>query len=150
MKETKSLFVLFAFVVLVLSSAYAEPEKKQSAVNLTKEKCTKCHDISRVQGLHDTKKDPGAVVKEMQNKKGADITDEQATDIERFLKAPFWQHPLIRSKCTKCHPMNSMFNKCAVDPFSTGIPKKTIKQMQERGADITDQQVDELYRVLQW
>jgi hypothetical protein len=150
MEKRQLLMILIVLSALVFSSAYGESEKKPSVLNLTQGKCTKCHEILRVQDLHKTKKEPKAVVKEMQKKKGADISDEQAADIARFLEAPYWQQPLIRSKCTKCHPLNSIFNKCAEDPFAAGIPKKKIERMQERGADITDKQVDEIYKILQW
>ena len=150
MEKRQLLMILIVLSALAFSSAHGESEKKPSVLNLTQGKCTKCHEILRVQDLHKTKKEPKAVVKEMQKKKGADISDEQAADIARFLEAPYWQQPLIRSKCTKCHPLNSIFNKCAEDPFAAGIPKKKIKRMQERGADITDKQVDEIYKILQW
>jgi hypothetical protein len=91
-----------------------------------------------------------AVVKEMQKKGDAGISDEQAADIAKFLEAPYWQQPLIRSKCTKCHSLKLIFDKCAADSFSHGIPKEKIKLMQKKGADITDKQVDELYNTLRW
>ena len=150
MKKWQLIMIFVSLQGLVLTHAYGESENKQSDLNLVKQKCTNCHDISRVQDMHKAGKDPMTVVKEMQKKENSDISDEQAADIARYLKAPFWQQPLIQNKCTKCHPLNFIFNRCAVDPFSDGIPKEKIKLMQEKGADITDKQVDELYNTIRW
>ena len=146
----KRQLLMFFLVLIVSTTAYCESGKEQSTLNLIKQKCTNCHDILRVQDLHKTGKETMAVVKEMQKKGAAGISDEQAADIASFLKAPYWQQPLIRSKCTKCHPLNFIFDKCAADSFSGGIPKEKIKLMQKKGADITDKQVDEAYKILQW
>jgi hypothetical protein len=150
MKKRQLLMILLVLQAIVSTTVYCEPGKEQSALNLIKQKCTNCHDILRVQDLHKTEKETMAVVKEMQKKGGAGISDEQAADIASFLKAPYWQQPLIRSKCTKCHPLNFIFDKCAADSFSDGIPIEKIKLMQKKGADITDKQVDELYNTLRW
>ena len=150
MKKKQLLIFFVVLQTLVFTGAYCESDKKQSALNLIEQKCTNCHDILRVQDLHKTEKEPMAVVKEMQKKGGAGISEEQAADIARFLEAPYWQQPLIRSKCTKCHPLKLIFDKCAADSFSGGIPKEKIKLMQKKGADITDEQVDEAYKILQW
>jgi hypothetical protein len=150
MKKRQLLMLFLVLQAIVSTTAYCESGKKQSTLNLIEQKCTNCHDILRVQDLHKTEKELMAVVKEMQKKVGADISDEQAADIARYLKAPFWQQPLIKNKCTKCHPLNFIFKKCAVDPFSDGISKEKIKLMQEKGADITDKQVDELYNTIRW
>ena len=150
MKKRQLLLIFVVFQALVSTHIYGEPEKKQSTLNLIEQKCTNCHDILRVQDLHKTEKKPMAVVKEMQKKEDAGISDEQAADIAKFLEAPYWQQPLIRSKCTKCHSLKLIFDKCAADSFSHGIPKEKIKLMQKKGADITDEQVDEAYKILQW
>ena len=150
MKKRQLLIFFVVLQILVSTGAYCESGKKQSTLNLIEQKCTNCHDILRVQDLHKTEKEPMAVVKEMQKKSGAGISDEQAADIARFLEAPYWQQPLIRSKCTKCHSLKLIFDKCAADSFSDGIPKEKIKLMQKKGADITDKQVDELYNTLRW
>jgi len=150
MKKRQLLIIFVVLQTLVSTGAYCESGKKQSTLNLIDQKCTNCHDILRVQDMHKTEKETMAVVKEMQKKEGAGISDEQAADIAKFLEAPYWQQPLIRSKCTKCHPLNFIFNKCAADSFSGGIQKEKIKLMQKKGADITDEQVDEAYKILQW
>ncbi len=150
MKKRQLLMLFLVLQAIVSTTAYGESGKKQSALNLIEQKCTTCHDILRVQDLHKIEKKPMAVVKEMQKKSGVGISDEQAADIAGFLKAPYWQQPLIRSKCTKCHSLKLIFDKCAADSFSGGIPKEKIKLMQKKGADITDKQVDELYNTLRW
>ena len=150
MKKIRLLIFFVVLQTLVSTGAYCESGKKQSTLNLIEQKCTTCHDILRVQDLHKTEKEPMTVVKEMQKKGGAGISDEQAADIAKFLEAPYWQQPLIRSKCTKCHSLKLIFDKCAADSFSHGIPREKIKLMQKKGADITDKQVDELYNTLRW
>jgi hypothetical protein len=149
-KKRQLLVILLVLKVFVFSSAFGESAKKQSALNLIKQKCTVCHDISRVQDLHKTEKDPKTVVNDMRKKEGADISDGQAADIERFMKAPYWQQPLFKGKCTKCHPSKFIFDKCAADPFSDGISMEKIMLMQKKGADITDEQVKKLYNTLRW
>ena len=150
MKKRQLLIVFLVLQTLVSTGAYCESGKKQSALNLIKQKCTNCHNILRVQDLHKTGKEPIAVVKVMQKKGGAGISDGQAVDIANFLEAPYWQQPLIRSKCTKCHSLKLIFDECAADSFADGIPREKIKFMQKKGADITDKQVDELYNTLRW
>ena len=150
MKKRQLLIFCVVLQILVSTGAYCESDKKQSALNLIEQKCTNCHDILRVQDLHKTEKETMAVVKEMQKKGGAGISDEQSADIAKFLEAPYWQQPLIRSKCTKCHSLKLIFDECAAESFSGGIPKEKIKLMQKKGADITDEQVDEAYKILQW
>ncbi len=150
MKKRQLLMLLLVLQAIISTGAYCESGKKQPVLNLIQQKCTTCHDILRVQDLHKTEKEPRAIVKEMQKRGGAGISDEQATDIARFLEAPYWQQPLLRSKCTKCHSLKLIFDTCAADSFSHGIPIEKIKQMQKRGADITDKQVDELYNTLRW
>ena len=105
MKKRQLLIFFVVLQTLVSTGAYCESGKKQSTLNLIDQKCTTCHDILKVQDLHKTEKETMAVVKEMQKKGGAGISDEQAADIARFMEAPYWQQPLIRSKCTKCHSL---------------------------------------------
>ena len=150
MKKRHLLIFVIVLQTIVSTGAYCESDKKQSALNLVEQKCTNCHDISGSQNLHKIKKDPKTVVKEMQKKKCAGISDEQAADIARFMKAPYWQRPFIRSKCIRCHPSNFIFVKCAQDPFLGVTSKEKIELMLKRGADITDKQVDEAYNLLQW
>ena len=150
MKKRQLLMLFLVLQAILSTSADCESVKEQSVLNLIEQKCTTCHDILRVQDLHKTEKDPRAVVKEMQKKASGGISDVQAVDIARFLEAPYWQQPLLRSKCTKCHPLKLIFDECAADSFSDGIPREKIKLMQKKGADITDKQVDELYNTLRW
>ena len=150
MKIKQLLMILIFLTALVFSSASGESEKKQSVLNLINQNCTQCHDLSRLQDIHKTKQEHSAVVKKMLKKSNTDISEEQAADISKYLEAPYWQQPLIRSKCTKCHPLNSIFEKCGADSFSTGISQEKIELMRKKGADITDEEVTEILKILQW
>jgi len=86
-------------------------------------------------------------VSEMQKKEGANLSDEQVVDIAGFLEAPYWQQPLLKSKCVKCHSLDVIDKMCGKDPAKPGIPIETIKLMQQKGADITDKQVGEIYEI---
>jgi len=149
--KIKQLLMFFVFLpALAISSASGESEKKQSVLSLINQNCTQCHDLSRLQDIHKTKQEPSAVVKKMLKKSSADISEEQAADISKYLEAPHWQEPLIISKCTKCHPLNTIFEKCGADSYSTGISQEKIELMRKRGADITDEEVTEILKILQW
>jgi hypothetical protein len=72
--------------LFLTTHAYGESGQKQSTLNLVRQKHTACHDISRVQGLHKTEKDPKSVVAEMQKKEGSDITDEQVEELYNTIR----------------------------------------------------------------
>jgi len=108
-------------------------------------KCTRCHDAARAQKTHES---VTGLVSTMQKKKGADISDEDAIDIVKFLEAPYWLMPLFRGECTGCHSLGKIAETCQKGPVSEVITKDTIKRMQLKGARITDAQVDEIYDIL--
>ena len=147
MKRSIWIILFTGLLVCAFSSAYAGAEQQKEFSGLVQEKCTKCHDAARAQKIHGNKKSAMAVVKEMQKKEGADISDEQALEIAGFLEAPYWQQPLLKSKCVKCHSLDVIDKMCGKDPSKPGIPIETIKLMQQKGADITDKQVGEIYEI---
>ena len=76
------------------------------------------------------------------------ITDQDAIDIAKFLENPYWLQPLFRDECTKCHTLDRIIDTCNKGPTSINVSKETIKKMQEKGAKITDEQVDMMYEIL--
>lgn len=123
-------------------------EKHITLLNIFSDKCTKCHDASKAQSIHDENRKAMEVVLEMQKKEGSALSDEDVINIAKFLEAPYWLQPLFKSDCTQCHPLDVIVKTCAKEPFKSEIPKETIKMMQKKGAKITDEQVDEIYEIL--
>jgi ribosomal protein S16 len=136
-------------IIFEMLSKIERHKKHVTLLGIFSNKCTECHDATRAQKLHETAKKPKDVVEAMQKKKGADISDEEAIDIAKFLEAPFWLEPLFKGECTKCHSVDKIIETCKKgDPASTEISKETIKKMQKKGAKITDEQVDLMYEML--
>jgi ribosomal protein S16 len=126
----------------------AKFEKHITLLDLFGEKCTKCHDASRAKKIHETGQKPLDVVKKMQEKDGAGITDQEEIDIAKFLEAPYWLQPLFEDECTKCHTLDRIIDTCNKGPTPINVSKETIKKMQKKGAKITDEQVDMMYEIL--
>ena len=137
-----------AKVIYELLNKKAKFEKYITLLDIFSDKCTKCHDASRAQKIHEKEKKAMEIVLEMQKKEGVAMSDEEVIDIAKFLEEPYWLQPLFKTECTQCHPLDIIVKTCAKDPFTSGIPKETIKMMQEKGAKITDKQVDEIYEIL--
>ena len=135
-------------VIHELLNKKARFEKHITLLDLFSDKCTKCHDASRAQKIHEKEKKAMETVLEMQKKEGVAMSDEEVINIAKFLEAPYWLQPLFKSECTQCHPMDVIVKTCVKDPYTSGIPKETIKMMQKKGAKITDKQVDEIYEIL--
>jgi ribosomal protein S16 len=123
-------------------------EKMFTLLALFGNKCTKCHVASRAKKIHETEQKPLDVVKKMQEKDGAGISNQEATDITKFFEEPYWQLPMFNDKCTKCHSLDRIIDTCNNGPMSINISKETIKKMQKKGAEITDEQLDMMYEIL--
>ena len=138
----------------------AQFEKRITLLDLFGNKCTKCHDASRAKKIHQTGRKPLDQVIGMQKRdvlykntptqkeKYYGITDQEAIDIAKFLENPYWLQPLFRDECTKCHTLDRIIDTCNKGPTSINVSKETIKKMQEKGAKITDEQVDMIYEIL--
>jgi ribosomal protein S16 len=138
----------------------AQFEKRITLLDLFGSKCTKCHDASRAQKIHQTGRKPKDAVIGMQQRdvlykntptpkeKYYGITDQEAIDIAKFLENPYWLQPLFKDKCTKCHTLDRIIDTCNKGPTSINVSKETIKKMQKKGAKITDEQVDMMYEIL--
>ena len=79
----------------------ARDEKQKTLLGLFDKKCTKCHDAPEASKIHKMYNKPIDVVKNMQKKEGAEISDSEAVNIAEFLKGP--QLSLMQTECTKCH-----------------------------------------------
>ena len=123
-------------------------EKMFTLIALFGNKCTKCHVASRAKKIHETGQKPLDVVKNMQKKDGSGISEQEAIDITKFFEEPYWQLPMFNDKCTKCHSLDRIIDTCNKGPMSINISKETIKKMQEKGAKITDEQLDMMYEIL--
>ena len=123
-------------------------EKMFTLLALFGNKCTKCHVASRAKKIHEAGQKPLDVVKKMQKKDGAGISDQEATDITKFFEEPYWQLPMFNDKCTKCHSLDRIIDTCNNGPISINLSKETIKKMQEKGAKITDEQLEMMYEIL--
>jgi nitrate/TMAO reductase-like tetraheme cytochrome c subunit len=166
--KKKLLVILIAALTLFVSQTYADVEKqtkearqvKQTLLDLFGNKCTKCHNASRAKKIHETGQKPLDVVIGMKQRdvlykstpspkeKYYGITDQEAQDIAKFLENPYWELPLFKDKCTKCHTLDRIIDACNKGPTSINVSKETIKKMQKKGAKITDEQVDMLYEIL--
>jgi len=141
---------IFPGAIVFLSICLGFPvygEKTMPPADMFVQKCTQCHDAAQAQKLHDTGKKPLDVIREMQKKEGADISNWEVGEIALYLASPVWKQPLIRSKCMKCHSMDVITSACGRHPDKPGISRETIKLMQKKGADITDEQVGEIYEI---
>ena len=133
-------------------------EKHITLLDLFGNKCTKCHDASRAKKIHDNKLNPADVIKQMKKKdvlygvtdkeKYYGISDQDEIDIAKFLEAPYWLQPLFKDECTKCHTLDRIIDTCNKGPTSINVSKETIKKMQQKGAKLTDKQVDMMYEIL--
>ena len=123
-------------------------EKKFSLLALFGNKCTKCHVASQAKKIHETGQKPSDVVRKMQKKDASGISDQEAIDIAKFFEEPYWQLPMFNDKCSKCHSLDRIIDTCNKGPMSINISKETLKKMQKKGAEITDEQLDMMYEIL--
>ena len=84
----------------------------------------------------------------MQKKNAFGISDQEAIDIAKFFEEPCWQLPIFNDKCSKWHSLDRMIDTCNKGPMSINISKETLKNMQKKGAEITDEQLDMMYEIL--
>ena len=63
----------------------------------------------------------------------------EADRIAKFLEGPTLK--LLETECSKCHNPYRILAACKAD----NISKETIKEMQKKGANVTDEQVEIIY-----
>ena len=82
-----SMFLLFSTVLPeAMAQAKGEPSKDDPHKKLLLEtKCQKCHSLEKIKEAHLTKEKAKEVVEKMRNKKGANISKDEATQIYEYL-----------------------------------------------------------------
>ena len=134
-----SLFVLNVYADQVKEAQEAGKEKEMALLDLFNTKCTKCHDAKSAQMIHESGKKPDAIVRTMQRRENSGISLREADRIAKFLDGPTLS--LLETECSKCHNPYRIIAACRAG----NISKETIKEMQKKGAKVTDEQIDIIY-----
>ena len=136
-----SLLVLNVYADQMKQAQEAGKEKEMALLDLFDSKCTKCHDAKTAQILH--KKEsfsiPGGIVETMQRRENSGILLRESDRIVKFLDSPTLS--LLETECSKCHNPYRIIAACRAG----NISKETIKEMQKKGANVTDEQIDIIY-----
>jgi len=142
MKKAVGLIMLVLSATFLFANGPAVTEREQALIKFVEEKCTKCHDATRVRGIHKMDKSVKEIVNRMQEKEGSEILVTEAAQIANFLEKPSME--MLTTQCTKCHNLDRVIRACDQGP----IPLATIKNMQEKGAKITDEQARVIHELL--
>ncbi len=136
-----SLLVLNVYADQLEQAKKAGKEKQMALLDLFDSKCTKCHDAKTAQILHEQESGvkPIGYVEKMQRRENSGISLREADRIAKFLEGPTLS--LLETECSKCHNPYRIIAACRVD----NISKETIKEMQKKGAKVTDEQVDIIF-----
>jgi hypothetical protein len=136
-----SLLVLNVYADQVKQAQEAGKEKEMALLDLLDSKCTKCHDAKTAQLLHEQESGvkPSGYVEKMQRRENSGISLREADRIAKFLDGPTLE--LLETECGKCHNPYRILAACRAG----NISKETIKEMQKKGATVTDEQIDIIY-----
>ena len=134
-----SLLVLNVYADQMKQAQEAGKEKEMALLDLFDSKCTKCHDAKTAQMIHEAGEKPDALVKTMQRRENSGISLREADRIAKFLDGPTLS--LLETECSKCHNPYRILAACRAG----NISKETIKEMQKKGAKVTDEQLDIIY-----
>jgi hypothetical protein len=134
-----SLLVLNAYAGQLEQAKEAAHEKQAALLDLFDSKCTKCHDAKSAQMIHESAQKPDALVRTMQRRANSGMSLREADRIAKFLDGPTLS--LLETECSKCHNPYRILAACRVD----NISKETLKEMQKKGAKVTDEQIDIIY-----
>jgi hypothetical protein len=134
-----SLLVLNVYADQLKQAKEAGEEKQMALLDLFNSKCTKCHDAKTAQMIHESGEKPDSLVKTMQRRENSGMSLREADRIAKFLDGPTLS--LLETECSKCHNPYRILAACRAG----NISKETIKEMQKKGAQITDEQVDIIY-----
>jgi hypothetical protein len=138
---TLSLLVLNVYADQMKQAQEAGKEKQMALLDLFDSKCTKCHDAKTAQMIHEieTGDKPTNIVKTMQRRENSGMSLREADRISKFLDGPTLA--LLETECSKCHNPYRILAACRAG----NISKETIKEMQKKGAKVTDEQIDIIY-----
>ena len=119
----------------------AGQEKQKALLDLFDSKCTKCHDAKNSQLLHkiESGEKPRGIVEKMQRRENSGMSLREADRIAKFLESPTLK--LLETECSKCHNPYRILAACRTG----NISKEKIKEMQKKGATVTDEQIDIIY-----
>ena len=134
-----SLLVLNVYADQLKEAKEAGEEKQMALLELFETKCTKCHDAKTAQMIHESGQEPDALVKTMQRRENSGMSLREADRIAKFLDGPTLS--LLETECSKCHNPYRILAACRMG----NISKETIKEMQKKGAKISDEQIDIIY-----
>jgi arsenate reductase-like glutaredoxin family protein len=95
-------FVCFSAGRLFAANTLSEEE-------LFVSKCTKCHNAEKAKKIHGTKESFLNIIKRMQSKEGANISDKEADAIAGLLGDP--NREVFETKCSKCHSLERVDQK---------------------------------------
>ena len=137
--------LIYASITLfILSSAGAgadDIDQKIAVSKLLEKKCSQCHEADRANKMHASKDSFLDIVKKMV-KKGAKINKQETEDIADFLGTP--SRFIFSEQCTKCHGLDRI-----VDAHKKGtLTKDTLKKMQQKGAKVTEKQMESIWDLL--
>ena len=136
-----SLLVLNVYADQMKQAQEAGKEKEMALLDLFDLKCTKCHDVKTTQLLHkqESGEKPAGIVEKMQRREKSGMSLREADRIAKFLDGPTLS--LLETECSKCHNPYRILAACRTG----NISKETIKEMQKKGANVTDEQIDIIY-----
>ena len=134
-----SVFVLNVYADQMKQAEEAGKEKQKALLELFDSKCTKCHDAKTSQMIHNSGEKPDALVKTMQRRENSGMSLREADQVAKFLDGPTLA--LLETECSKCHNPYRILAACRAG----NISKETIKEMQKKGAKVTDEQIDIIY-----
>ena len=116
-------------------------DTKTAISDLLEKKCSQCHTAERATKMHASKDSFVDIIKKMVNK-GANVSQTESEDISRFLGNP--SRFLFKEQCTKCHGIDRIINAHEKGTLT----KDTLKKMQEKGSNINEKEVEELWELL--
>ena len=134
-----SLLVLNVYADQMKQAKEAGQEKQMALLDLFDSKCTKCHDAKTAQMIHEAGEKTDSLVKTMQRRENSGMSLREADRISKFLDGPTLA--LLETECSKCHNPYRILAACRAG----NISKETIKEMQKKGAKVTDEQIDIIY-----
>ncbi len=145
----KNVFFIFFMAVLMVfvSSLYAKEDdkntrddnKKMTVSELMEQKCSQCHKPDQAKKMHKSKRSFLEIIMRMQKKEGVNLSDKEVENIAEFLAAPSRQ--VLTDKCLQCHGFDKI-----MDAHNKGVfTIDTIKRMQKKGVDVSDQEADKIY-----
>jgi len=115
---------------------------KISAHELFNTKCTQCHGGEQATRLHGTEQSFLDLIKRM-NKKGAQVSKVEARYIAGFLSNP--NRYVFETSCSGCHELDRV-----LDAHKAGtLNEETMTRMKEKGAKITNEDVDNIMQFLE-